>query len=493
MDTKELFFENIDRRVCTLISKILPFFIAVFPLILVMSLVGIWETSMKSLIAVAIVGVIGCLAPMITMRLNMPIHIAKYISIIGLMIAVYAMASDKTIGVYLTNTIALAVSCMYFDMIFTRNIAFIGYIPMIVALYFHMDMNLEALIGRGIGYTAEYIIMSVIYINLAKAARKLLENLQNTQSVKVIVKNCEEASESLVQVVDRLAQAVDDTANANQKIMTAVDETIEDCNKTITRVNNTSNSIEQMKAMADTITTQSQEMIVIADSTTGAMQEYVRFMDDAVNSMKTIKVTSNTTSEAIDNLTECMQEISTFADAISNITTQTNLLALNASIEAARAGENGRGFAVVAEQVRVLAEQSKVASGNITSMLKSIDSVIENTKTAITDNKSSVVEGIQIIHNVKQRAEEICNLQGQTKDKAKQVFECSNMTKQYSEEVASQAEAMAMDVQNTLNQTNEITEATKTQSTITSTVGADFQKVHEISKNLLAISSQMIV
>ncbi len=491
METKELFFESNDRVVCTKISKILPFFIVVFPLILVMSLLEIWETSITSLIVVSVIGVIGCLAPMVTMHLNIPIRIAKYISIFGLMIAVYAMASDKTIGIYMTNIIALAVSCMYFDKAFTLNIAVIGYIPMMVAYYFRMDMNLGDLIAGGSGYTAEYIIMSVIFITTAKAARKLLVNLHDTESAKSIVKNCEEASESLVLVVDHLAQAVDDTGNANEKIITAADKTIDDCNKTIMRVNSTSNSIEQMKAMADTITTQSQEMITIADNITGAMQEYVRFMDDAVNSMKTIEATSNTTSEAIDDLTERMQEISTFADAISSITTQTNLLALNASIEAARAGENGRGFAVVAEQVRVLAEQSKAASGNITAMLKSIDSVIENTKTAIIDNQSSVHEGIQIIHNVKQRAEEIRNLQGETKDKAQQVFDCSNMTKQHSKEVATQAEAVAMDVKNTLTQTNEISEAAKIQSTVASSLEVSFRKIDEISKNLVEISSQM--
>lgn len=492
MEDKKQFFDNNDYIVCKKICKILPFFTLVYPVILLMTILGVWKTSLTNLIIASVLGIIGTCSPAIAMKLKMPIKQAKYISIIGVMFAVCAMGSDHTIGIYLTYTIGLAVSCMYFDKVFTRNVAIIGYFLMMISVFFKLQMNVNHFIAGGLGYTVEYVVMSVIYINIAKATRKLLLNLHDTEHVKHIVKNCEDASSSLVQVVNHLAQAVDDTGNANKTIVSAADKTLEDCNKSMERVQNTNESIEQMKSMADRITAQSKEMIVIADNTTDAMKEYVKLMDDAVDSMNAIKGTSNTTSESIDNLTSCMKEISSFAGAISNITTQTNLLALNASIEAARAGDEGRGFAVVAEQVRVLAEQSKAASDSITSMIQSIDEVIDKAKSAIVNNQTSVIEGIEIISSAKQRAEHIHDLQGETKDKAQQVFDYSKSTKQHAIEIVSQAEAITSGVQNTLAQTNEISEAARTQVTVACTLEETFNKVDEISKSLFEISSDAL-
>ncbi len=110
------------------------------------------------------------------------------------------------------------------------------------------------------------------------------------------------------------------------------------------------------------------------------------------------------------------QEVTKIVDAVENISDQTNLLALNAAIEASRAGEYGRGFAVVAEEVRDLAEESKVAVSSINKNLKSfisdIDSVVrqvegqyvvleeENIRlSGVADSNFETVESIKSVSN----------------------------------------------------------------------------------------------
>ncbi len=67
----------------------------------------------------------------------------------------------------------------------------------------------------------------------------------------------------------------------------------------------------------------------------------------------------------VTRVRESAGRVSEIVAAIEAIAFQTGLLALNAGVEAARAGDSGRGFAVVAQEVAILAQRSRDASGEI--------------------------------------------------------------------------------------------------------------------------------
>ncbi|MBK1714646.1 methyl-accepting chemotaxis protein [Rubrivivax gelatinosus] len=81
--------------------------------------------------------------------------------------------------------------------------------------------------------------------------------------------------------------------------------------------------------------------------------------------------------ETMGAINDSSRRITEIINVIDGIAFQTNILALNAAVEAARAGEQGRGFAVVAGEVRMLAQRSAQAAGEIKALIQESVSRVE--------------------------------------------------------------------------------------------------------------------
>jgi methyl-accepting chemotaxis protein len=114
---------------------------------------------------------------------------------------------------------------------------------------------------------------------------------------------------------------------------------------------------------------------------------------DKINRIADVVRSAAATVEALGSSSEQVGEIVQVIDDIAN---QTNLLALNAAIEAARAGEQGRGFAVVADEVRKLAERTSQATGQIASMIRSIQTETGDAVQSMRIGSREVEEGIEL-------------------------------------------------------------------------------------------------
>ena len=142
-------------------------------------------------------------------------------------------------------------------------------------------------------------------------------------------------------------------------------------------------SVEQTEASIADTSLRANQILQETGNTQKSSRNLVGLTTQNQEQMEEMQLQFNQSTEKVNasligmhELKATSEEIIKITQYIEGIADQTNLLALNASIEAARAGEHGKGFSVVASEVRKLAENSKMLSSSINTLIEKNNSNI---------------------------------------------------------------------------------------------------------------------
>ena len=197
----------------------------------------------------------------------------------------------------------------------------------------------------------------------------------------------------------------------------------------------------------------------------------------AVNQIRGVETTVQSTAILVDKLGERSQEIGAIVDAISDLAGQTNLLALNAAIEAARAGEQGRGFAVVAEEVRKLAEESHSAAQKISMLINDIQTDTGKAVESMNEGRDIVVQGAHSVDELRHVFHEIQDIVAEVSGKVGNVSKAVAV-------VSGEADDIKLKMQEIENGSNRVADEMRSITSATEEQSASSEEIASASEAL---------
>jgi len=160
------------------------------------------------------------------------------------------------------------------------------------------------------------------------------------------------------------------------------------------------------------------EMAINLENSLSGISAAIEELTSAASEIHTNEQSLNNSITEIIDISEQINDVSTF---IKEIADETKMLGLNAAIEAARAGDAGRGFGVVAEEIRKLSDQSKSTVPQITELTHNITLKVDEASKKSHSSLSASQEQAAATEEITASIEEISAMSTELAKIAKQL------------------------------------------------------------------------
>ncbi|OCL89361.1 methyl-accepting chemotaxis protein [Arcobacter porcinus] len=228
---------------------------------------------------------------------------------------------------------------------------------------------------------------------------------------------------------------------------------LEESSKTlIENVNSLNQSSNEAAASLEETAAALEEITSTVISNSNNVIQMSGYSNEVSNSAKKGQEMARNTANAMDEITNQVNNINEAISVIDNIAFQTNILSLNAAVEAATAGEAGKGFAVVAGEVRNLANRSAEAAREIKDIVGIANSKAQEGKN-ISDLMIKDYEGL--LSNIEKSLEMINEISNASKEQQSGISQINDAVTMLDQKTQQNA-VIASKTQSIANQTDGI-------------------------------------
>lgn len=204
------------------------------------------------------------------------------------------------------------------------------------------------------------------------------------QNLRLMVSDIETNFKLTNEKVSEIKTSSQAAALQAESIGRTVDEIAVGAENSASAIQNTAESMEDVSRLADRVQDRANASKELSIEMVETLEESKQVIHSLVSGINQLAQDNQNSLTVVNRLESHAKKVGEIVSLVGDIAEQTNLLALNASIEAARAGEQGRGFAVVADEVRKLADESSKAVQGISLLIKNIQDEVANVVSQIS-------------------------------------------------------------------------------------------------------------
>ncbi|ODN30475.1 methyl-accepting chemotaxis protein [Fervidobacterium thailandense] len=378
----------------------------------------------------------------------------------------------NSLWIQLIVTIALAILVAFFNMIYSAKTSRkIGSV-----------LNSLVKIASG-DFTTE--LSSVSSSKRRDELDDMIEGMKNMiSSLRSTIGSVIQASQEVRRSATALNSSAEEFANRTSTLVLLSEEVNTASQNASASVEELTSGVQEVAASAQNIAHAAQELSERANVMAQLARQGEGAIETVTAAVSKTREKAMATGDVVRKLVANAKNIQEIVDTINSIAEQTNLLALNAAIEAARAGEAGRGFAVVADEIRKLAEQSKLETGRIAQILSTIQQGSELASEA-TEEMISVVEKAELeAENVTKSFKNILTQIESVTTMVDNLAASSQEMSAGAEEMSSALDTAARSVASIVEKIEAVSKAVREQE-------GRFMEIKEISSELLGISRML--
>jgi methyl-accepting chemotaxis protein len=284
--------------------------------------------------------------------------------------------------------------------------------------------------------------------------------------------------------LERLASGFNQFATETQSLVRKVADSSQQMNRFSAELANVARTsqataVQQDEAMRQVATAMT-EMTATVKSVAGSAASAAAAAENADQQAKQGSQVVDKTLQAIENLSQGVEQASNDMKAleketaqvgvvvsvIKGIAEQTNLLALNAAIEAARAGEMGRGFAVVADEVRTLASRTQSSTREINDIIERLQEGARKTAGMMEGRRDDAIETLNQAAQAGTALEEITRVVADIRDMNVEIASA-----------AEEQEAVSLEIEKNTASVGELSHENKQATSQTEETGSEIRAI----------------